>query len=64
MPGLFYGEVLLVLVLDAISEVVLKPYRTLVLGGMLLAFSAGLWYWSPWVYAFPLIPAGTSVDGL
>jgi hypothetical protein len=58
MPGLFYGEVLLVLVLDAISEVVLKPYRVAVLGGVLLAFTVGLWYWSPWVYALPLTPAG------
>lgn len=63
MPGLLYGELLLSILLDSLltSAVTNDTYRNSVFVGVVTAAAWGIYYWSPWIYADPLLEAGVLV---
>ncbi|CAN8065505.1 unnamed protein product [Agarophyton chilense] len=50
IPGLFYGQLLVGLVLDAVPSKARIPVVVVMGGSMVTAFV----YWSPWIYATPM----------
>lgn len=56
LPGLLYGELLVAIVLDGLTDVFAPKQKVLVCSVVIAIAAYGTWYFAPWIYALP-IPA-------